>query len=148
MKMDVEPRRDLPLRLMRPPLRVTRWQRMLSPLARLLWKSKRRAEYDARAQHASALIREVQKCHSRAEIESLLGPPRYALEGTHFSAWGETVHARRVPDRVEVYEHAGCTIDIWYDCSKVIFMTGAAMPDAWDVVSGALDQSIPPRDRE
>ena len=139
--MEVEPRCELPLRSMRPPLGVTWWQRMLSPIARLLWQRTRRAEYDARAQHAARLVREVADCNSRSEIESLLGPPRYALEGTHFSAWSASVNEKRVPDRVEVYEHDGCTIDIWYDGSKAIFMTGAAMPDVWDLVCGALDES-------
>ena len=135
----IEPRFELTLCTERQGIHLSLLQRLASPFARMLWKSKRRENYFARLALAKELTASAQRCSSREELEDLLGHPKYAMAGTHFATPSIGTNGSLTPDRVEVYEQESCIIDIWFYDSRIIFITGAPMPDGWDFVSGVMD---------
>jgi hypothetical protein len=100
----ITPRPDLTPRSERPPLDIGRWQWALAPIIGPLIKHRLKARYDARMKRVEALMASIRDCKSRESLESLLGPPRYAMEGHQYfgpSADGSFVmHPQRAPARL------------------------------------------------
>lgn len=138
----IEPRFDMNLRTERPELSVARWQWLLQPVARMLLRRRLRDQYDRRAKDAALLLRSALKCENRAELEQLLGRPRYAMQGTHYGTADTPDDELVQPDLVEVYERNGCMIEIWFKDGAMMTMHGLAMPTSWQFVAGALDPKL------
>jgi hypothetical protein len=75
----------------------------------------------------------VNECSSRDELEALLGLPQYALDGHRYEITDDKGTIRQ-PDRVEVYEVHGCTIDVAFFGQAGIKAFGGPTPTAADVV--------------
>jgi len=81
------------------------------------------------------LMEKVQRCCCRAELEKILGKPKYVLRGDNFISYspnGEIL----VPKFVETYIKKGCQIDIWFSHDRMIHFTGSLFISPWDKISG------------
>jgi hypothetical protein len=123
----------LELRTERPGLRI-RWpvrvcgryfRRWLRP-----WRERIRLRNDARL---SQLMRKVSECKSRADLESLLGPPKYGVQGAGYGSKTPGCAIQR-PDSVEYYEQEGLDIRLWFKDGKLWQIGGSPKLIDWDVV--------------
>ena len=83
-----------------------------------------------------SLIREVNSCTNREELQTLLGSPLHVLSGRWFSrhtAEGTVF----VPDRVERYHHDRCYVDLWFRGETVESTSCMVAYSPWDISSGA-----------
>ncbi len=79
------------------------------------------------------------ECEDRNQLEGLLGAPRYAMQGTSYGTANSDHEPLSRPDVVEVYEHDGCMIEVWFKDDAMMSMYAFAFPTSWEVVAGALD---------
>jgi hypothetical protein len=104
--------------------------------ARLLkrWRASQRGKKEARL---SELLSAPSRCRTRAELETLLGQPKYALTGNcgGTSRQGEAIEH---PDRIEVYEVDNCTIQLWFFLEERRVMAlgsvSATSMDLWEAI--------------
>ena len=136
----ISPRTDLNPLSERPPIHIRRWQWVLAPIIGPLIRRRLKARYDARMGRVESLIASVRECKTRESLESLLGPPRYAMDGYLYSTVSADGSIITHADTVEVYEKDGCAIELWFKDGKMSSMIGtAACPTSWDIVTGAIN---------
>ena len=104
----VEPKEGLSRLAERPALTPSRWVRLCCGLAgpmvkRWLKRREKRIEHEL-----TDLMRMVQRCETRPELERLLGPPQYGMTGDGFS------DGSGQPDFVESYATRGCRVELWF----------------------------------
>jgi len=136
----ITPRADLMPRSERPPLDISRWQWALAAIIRPLIKHRLKARYDARMKRVGLLMASVRDCRTRESLESLLGPPRYAMDGDLYSSASADGSSVMHPDTVEVYEKDGCAIELWFKNGEVSSMIGMPYPTSWEIVTGAINR--------
>ena len=127
-------RRDMPVLTGRPPITVPRWKWWLGGLlGRLLmpWLERR---YRRREGRLNELMRALQDCQARPQLEALLGPPVYALEGNAFSSTGLDGN-RFQPDVVEVYVKDGCEFQLWFSGGVMRTFLGCVPYTLWEIVT-------------
>ena len=139
----ITPRPDLTLRSERPPFDIRRWQWTLAAIIRPFIKHRLKRRYDARMERVVSLIASVRNCNTRESLESLLGPPRYAMDGRLYSVASADVSNVIHPDSVEVYKKDGCAIELWFKDGEVASMIGCPSPTSWEIVAGVLIGNIP-----
>jgi hypothetical protein len=132
----ITPSKHLELLTERPPFRLNVLVRMLrlapSPFRRLLRRLSCRDNESLNGK-LSSLLDDVSKCANRRQLESLLGPPAYAMAGEQAgmtTASGKTLH----PDCIECYIIGRFCIELWFREGQVWQTVGALMPSAWDFV--------------
>jgi hypothetical protein len=130
----VEPDRSLPLLKERPPLGWSLLSRVAARLAcRFAETQLRQWVQDRRARNEALLgklLPRVMSCVDRTELKSIVGKPRYAMEGRHFATImnGE----RRSPDRVEHYTCQACWVDLWFVGDRLDSASGAVALNPWE----------------
>jgi hypothetical protein len=61
-----------------------------------------------------SLLASIRQCQNREALESLLGSPLYALDGSGFGRWTPGQSGVCNPDVVEIYERAGCQFELCF----------------------------------
>jgi len=124
----IEPAADLPLLTTRPsPIPPPWWIGFCCAVAGPLvdrWLKAREVRLQSRA---SELLVESRRCATRTELESILGPPEYRLEGHLFALGNE------IPDFVESYARDGCRIELWFRQNGYWLSTGNVDLSPWHV---------------
>jgi hypothetical protein len=82
------------------------------------------------------LIEEVVRCETRADLERLLGPPKYALAGHGFSSQTESPdqvgrYVVESPDQVESYVKDDCRVEIWFRQGRLWLVCGSEDYSPW-----------------
>lgn len=104
--------------------------RAAAPLLRPLLAARQRAKM----QRVAEILADVNRCASRADLETVLGRPAYVLDGRLYHSTDATGHMT-CPDQVEVYAVAGCTIDVWFSIQEgMLTACGCPSPTAADVL--------------
>jgi hypothetical protein len=80
----------------------------------------------------------VAECRRRDELEQILGPPLYAVNGENAGVVRPD-GSQDSPDLIECYESEGCCIDLWFKDDRLIDMSGFVKPTVWDM---ALTQHL------
>jgi hypothetical protein len=137
----IEPRSDLPLHKERPLWGAPVWARLANLLPLAVVRRLQAREQARAVARLEALLPQVQRCRDRRELEALLGPPRYALEGGPMDQVTDFYGRPMSPDRIEAYYQAGCVIDLWFATARLGSITGFVMPTVWDVI---LARRLPP----
>ena len=106
--------------------------RLLRPIRAILRPFDRRNNDVLNAQ-LLALLSEVVRCDTRAELEALIGKPDYAMVGDVFATTtpdGVTSH----PDLVESYSKGRMRIELWFVDDCLQDRMGFLMPTTWNVL--------------
>jgi len=83
------------------------------------------------------LMRDVNKCQNRLELESLLGKPKYVISGEGYFESFSPDNKRMVPDIVEIYVIGRCRVDLWFKNNFLEEITGLEELWPWDIVEYA-----------
>lgn len=134
----ITPRPHLTPRKDRPPIVTYRWQWVVARIVTPFIKHRFKARYDARWQRVSSLMASIGECKTRESLESLLGPPRYALDGQSNSTLSADGSSVTHPDIVEVYEKDGCLIDLRFESGRIESIIGVPAPTIWEILTGAI----------
>ncbi len=138
----ITPRPDLHLRSERPRPDIPRWQWALAPIIGPLVRRRLEARFDARWERVEPLMASIRDCKTRESLESLLGPPRYGMDGHPYSTTSADGSDVTHPDTVEVYEKDGCLIELWFKDGRIWCVTAAPSPTGWEMVTGALKRHL------
>ncbi len=125
----------LPLLPDRPPLDTRRlsWVGLgtflLRPLI-ILWLIPRQRIMVSRV---GAKLDAIAGCRRREDLERILGPPVYAIEGSRLET-DDSAEPFDRPDLIECYESEGCCIDLWFKNDRLVDTSGFVKPTLWDVI--------------
>lgn len=104
-----------------------------------LWLTLRQRAMERRV---LAKLDQMALCRERAELEAVLGKPRYAVSATHLPE-RQAEDTRDAADLIECYESQGCCIDLWFKGDRLVHVSGFVKPTIWDVaVTGGLQQDV------
>jgi hypothetical protein len=111
---------------------------MIAPLTR----RRMAARAEARMDRLKAIEAKVCECQTRESLESLLGPPRYALRGDsgYFVPIGQSVNLR--PDVIEVYESDDCTVTLQFKGGEITSVTSYPVYATWERIAVATDRNL------
>ena len=76
------------------------------------------------------LIAAASNATDRAQLEGMLGEPRYAIDGEAYRQTGAE-GSPYVPQVGEVYERGTCVIEVWFVNQALARVTGFLSPSSW-----------------
>jgi hypothetical protein len=122
-----------------PPIVISRAKRWLITLAEPWFRRRNEAWQLAKQRQLTEIMAAARECDSREELERILGKPRYALDGL-LCGRHERDGTKRSPEIVEVYQVAGCTVELWFFAvHSSIDMVGFTSPTSTSLVLSHLD---------
>lgn len=105
------------------PYRPKRWsKRFFEWLKR--YESTAESLLDAELQ---ALLENLSRCRTRAEIDELLGRPDYAINGRSFESRGVSGETHN-PDFVECYSRGRLAVELWFRDGRIWQIIGYVLP--------------------
>jgi hypothetical protein len=134
----IEPSKDLLIPHERPPVKVGRWHKsvgcLFAPFIR--WQ---RARVRARIHRFTLppLLRAMNQCEDRSELEKLLGKPKFKdMKGDDDLQQRSGVGDKMIRDVCEVYETKRCHIYLFFKNGHLYGISGCERVTPWDVVAG------------
>lgn len=134
----IEPSGNLVPLSSRPPIQTPAWQRCVGAIASPFVRRSIQSNYPNRLNRLSEVLGLARQCNTRDELESLLGPPKYVLDGNSYSSIPTDTNRQQQPELVEVYELDNCGIELMFRDGRMIEMIGIPMPTNWEIATGAL----------
>jgi hypothetical protein len=134
----IRPDKSLPLLQERPPILIPGWIRLTGRLFKGIvrfWLNRRSSRLESQV---LTIVHEVRKCHTRQELETLIGKPLYALSGDSYRIAGFQ------PDRVEIYNHLGLHIELLFKAGKYCSTIVGVDPTVWGIATATEPFGILP----
>ena len=107
------------------PYRPKRWSKRFCEWLKC-YKSKTEGVLEAELQ---ALLENVSRCRTRAEIDGLLGRPDYAINGRLFESQGVNGETQN-PDVVECYSKGKLAVELWFRDGSLWVIIGYVLPQS------------------
>jgi len=118
----------------RPSINASRPARLLIRIAAPLLRPLNAIRRNIRRARLPKLLEAATRCTNRSDIESCLGRPAYAMDGSLYEITDKAGKSRH-PDYVEVYVRSGCSIDL-------LFFTAEERIEAFGVPSPTLVDTV------
>jgi len=138
----IAPKPDIPVLPERPPIHYPSWVHHLGHLAGPLVRPIRRRARQRECRELEDLLKRASACDTRAELEMVIGQPKYVLDGRGYDSRGFDGRDL-VPDKVEVYAKGNCVIEITFDGQRQHSFIGYVKPSAWDRASRLAPPAAP-----
>jgi hypothetical protein len=144
----IAPRDDLEPRSERPRLKIGWHVKLCGRFFRRFLKPWRDHVQMRLQDELPALVEVAQRCQTRAELEEVFGPPKYAMRGELYGIEPPHGDNSQAPDSVECYEKDSLAVELWFKDGEYWQAIGFVPASAWDVVSSdsywARSTSVPP----
>ena len=138
----IAPRTDVELRSMPPAAPIPAFHFLIGWIIAPLTRRRMAARAEARMERVSAIEIKVRECQTRESLESLLGPPRYAMSGDAYSSISADQSNVLRPDLVEVYNSDGCIIALQFKGGRITSATGWPAYTTWEKIALATDGKL------
>ena len=140
---DISPQQGLACRQARPTAEPVAWYvRAVSAVLRPVVLPLARRAYRRAEARRGELFKRACECTSREELETLLGPPTYALTGSAYRLTGPdgSTHS---PERVETYARDRVAVNLLFNADGTRETIAFVLWSPWDLAVGLPGELSP-----